>query len=107
MDEDDKMDAQRISEDIQQMVEYYVAHSSRSMQTIIGKTLIFITMESMLVEKQLEQCKKRLKENNLSTETDIDSSNTFLPDVRDYVEAGVRTIENITDMELMEKYRKH
>tara|TARA_B100000780_G_C21107063_1_gene447129 strand:+ start:1746 stop:2069 length:324 start_codon:yes stop_codon:yes gene_type:complete len=107
MDEDDKIDAHRISEEVQHAVEFYVMHTSRSMQTIIGKTLIANAMGNILVEKQLDQCKERLKENNLPTETDIDQGFAFLPDVRDYIEAGRRALEGITDMEFMEKYRKH
>ena len=40
MDEEDKFEAYRISEEVQRAIEFYVNHSNRSMQTIIGKTLI-------------------------------------------------------------------
>ena len=107
MDEDDKIDAYRISEEVHHAVEFYVNHSNRSMQTIVGKTLIATTMGNILVEKQLEQCKERLKENNLPAETDIDQGNAFLPNVKDYIEAARRSLEGITEMKFMEKHRKH
>jgi hypothetical protein len=82
MDEDDKIDAYRISEEVHHAVEFYVNHSNRSMQTIVGKTLIATTMGNILVEKQLEQCKERLKENNLPAETDIDQGNAFFTECK-------------------------
>lgn len=107
MDEEDKFEAYRISEEVQRAVEFYVNHSNRSMQTIIGKTLIATNMGNMLVEKQLDQCKERLEENNLPTETEIDKNIAFLPSVSDYIEAGKRALEGINEMEFMEKHRKH
>ena len=107
MDEDDKFEAYRISEEVQRAIEFYVNHSNRSMQTIIGKTLIATNMGNMLVEKQLDQCKERLEENNLPTETEIDKNIAFLPSVSDYIEAGKRALEGINEMEFMEKHRKH
>ena len=107
MDEEDKFEAYRISEEVQRAIEFYVNHSNRSMQTIIGKTLIATNMDNMLVEKQLDQCKERLEENNLPTETEIDTNIAFLPSVSDYIEAGKRALEGINEMEFMEKHRKH
>ena len=107
MDEEDKFEAYRISEEVQRAIEFYVNHSNRSMQTIIGKTLIATNMGNMLVEKQLDQCKERLEENNLPTETEIDTNIAFLPSVSDYIEAGKRALEGINEMEFMEKHRKH
>lgn len=107
MDEEDKFEAYRISEEVQRAIEFYVNHSNRSMQTIIGKTLIATNMGNMLVEKQLDQCKERLEENNLPTETEIDKNIAFLPSVSDYIEAGKRALEGINEMEFMEKHRKH
>ena len=107
MDEEDKFEAYRISEEVQRAIEFYVNHSNRSMQTIIGKTLIATNMGNMLVEKQLEQCKERLEENNLPIETEIDTNIAFLPSVSDYIEAGKRALEGINEMEFMEKHRKH
>ena len=107
MDEEDKFEAYRISEEVQRAIEFYVNHSNKSMQTIIGKTLIATNMENMLVEKQLNQCKERLEENNLPTETEIDKNIAFLPSVSDYIEAGKRALEGINEMEFMEKHRKH
>ena len=107
MDEEDKFEVYRISEEVQRAIEFYVNHSNRSMQTIIGKTLIATNMGNMLVEKQLDQCKERLEENNLPTETEIDKNIAFLPSVSDYIEAGKRALEGINEMEFMEKHRKH
>ena len=107
MDEEDKFEAYRISEEVQRAIEFYVNHSNRSMQTIIGKTLIATNMENMLVEKQLNQCKERLEENNLPTETEIDQTIAFLPSAADYIEAGKKALEGINEMQFMEKHRKH
>ena len=107
MDEEDKFEAYRISEEVQRAIEFYMNHSNRSMQTIIGKTLIATNMGNMLVEKQLDQCKERLEENHLPTETEIDQNIAFLPSVSDYIEAGKRALEGIKEMEFMEKHRKH
>ena len=107
MDEEDKFEAYRISEEIQRVIEFFVNHSNKSMHTIIGKTLIATNMGNMLVEKQLDQCKERLEENNLPTETEIDKNIAFLPSVSDYIEAGKRALEGINEMEFMEKHRKH
>ena len=107
MDEEDKFKAYMISDEVQRTIEFYMSHSDRSMQAIIGKTLIAINMENMLVEKQLDQCKKRLEENNLPTETEIDQDIAFLPSVNDYVKAGKRALEGINEMEIMETHRKH
>tara|TARA_B100000242_G_C42926668_1_gene429734 strand:+ start:437 stop:760 length:324 start_codon:yes stop_codon:yes gene_type:complete len=107
MDEEDKFEACKVSEEIQRMIQFYVNHSDESMRAIIGKTLVATNMVNMLVEKQLEQCKKRLEDNNLLSETEIDQHNDFLPSVKDFIEAGKRSLEDIAEMEFMEKHRKH
>jgi len=107
MEEDDRMHAYQMTEKIQYTIEFYMNHSNESLHKIIGKTLIATNLEIILIEEQLAQCKKRLKENNLTTETDIDSSDAFLPDIKDYISAVEKSLQDIEDMEFMEKFPRH
>ena len=70
MEEDDKMHAYQMTEKIQYVIEFYMNHSNKMLHRIIGKTLIATNLEIILIEKQLNQCKKRLKENIAFYNTD-------------------------------------
>lgn len=107
MEEDDKMHAYQMTEKIQYVIEFYMNHSNKMLHRIIGKTLIATNLEIILIEKQLNQCKKRLKENNLTIETDLDSDDPFLPDIKNYISAVEKSLQDIEEMEFMEKHPRH
>ena len=107
MKEDDRMRAYQLTERVQFKIEFYLNHSNESLHSVISKALIATNLEVVLIERQLEECKKRLKENDLPTESDGASQESFIPDLQDYISAVEKSLDIMRDMEFMEKFPRH
>tara|TARA_B100001121_G_C18443619_1_gene504989 strand:- start:87 stop:413 length:327 start_codon:yes stop_codon:yes gene_type:complete len=104
---DDRMRAYQLTVRIQKKIEFYLNHTNELLHAVTGRTLIATNLELILVQKQLDQCKKRLMENNLTTETDPGPDHPFIPDISDYIFSVEKALQDLRDMEEMEKFPKH
>jgi deoxyadenosine/deoxycytidine kinase len=107
MKEDDRMRAYQLTERLQFKIEFYLNHSNESLHTVASKALISTNLEVVIIERQLEECKKRLEEHGLPTETDVTSKESFIPDLQDYLDAVQKSLDIVRDMEFMEKFPRH
>jgi len=70
MKEDDRMRAFQLTERVQHKIEFYLNHSNDYLHSVATQALIATNLEVILIERQLNECKKTLKEHNLPSESD-------------------------------------
>ena len=107
MKEDDRMRAYQLTERVQFKIEFYLNHSNDYLHSVATQALIATNLEVILIERQLEECKKTLKEHNLPSESDAIPKESLIPDLQDYVNAVEQSLNIMRDMELMGKLPRH
>jgi len=94
-------------EEIRKKVGYYANHSLEDFRRVPVKTLVWLALDNSFLELQIKQLKDKLKENKIFFDFEVKVQTDIIPDDEDYLEAGLKILDDLEDMEISARYPKN
>lgn len=94
-------------EEIRKKVGYYANHSLEDFRRVPVVTLVWLALDNSFLELQIKQLKDKLKENKIFFDFEVKAQNNIIPDDEDYLEAGLKILDDLEDMEISTRTPKN
>ena len=96
---DKKQQVAILLEEIRRKIGFYANHSLEEYRRVPVNTLVWLALDNSFLELHIKQLQEKLENNNIYSDFELKKDFNILPNAEEYIDAGLKILDNLEDME--------
>lgn len=96
---DKKQQVAILLEEIRRKIGFYANHSLEEYRRVPVKTLVWLALDNSFLELHIKQLQEKLEVNNIYSDFELKKDFNILPNDEEYIDAGLKILDDLEDME--------